>query len=88
MLFRGAIYGNGATIRAMATEGTNSDAFEGAKVFSATKFADRGFLGERVAAWMGEHPEHEIVDKVVTQSSDHAFHCIAITLFWRTRTVA
>jgi hypothetical protein len=72
----------------MAMASTNNEAFEGAKVFSATKPADRVFLGERVAAWLGEHPEHEIVDKVVTQSSDHAFHCIAITLFWRARAVA
>jgi hypothetical protein len=70
----------------MTTLSTNGHEFVGAKVFSATKPADRDFLGERVAAWMGEHPEHEIVDKVVTQSSDHAFHCIAITLFWRTWT--
>jgi hypothetical protein len=67
----------------MATERTNGDAFDGAKVFSATKPADRSSLGDRVIAWMGEHPEHTIIDKVVTQSSDRAFHCIAITLFWR-----
>jgi hypothetical protein len=69
----------------MATERTNGDAFEGVKVFSATKAADRSSLGDRVTAWLAEHPEHEIVDKVVTQSSDHAFHCIAITLFWRAK---
>lgn len=76
----------GVTIGGMDTGG--NEAFEGAKVFSATRPADRGFLGERIAAWMGEHPEHEIVDKVVTQSSDREFHCIAITLFWRARAVA
>jgi hypothetical protein len=79
----------GATIGAMAdataTRGTNDDEFVGAKVFSATKASDRSALGDRVTAWMGEHPEHEIVDKVVTQSSDRTFHCIAITLFWRTK---
>jgi hypothetical protein len=69
----------------MATQGTNGDEFVGVKVFSATKAADRSSLGDRVTAWMGEHPEHEIVDKVVTQSSDRAFHCIAITLFWRAK---
>jgi hypothetical protein len=68
----------------MATESTNGNAFDGVKVFSATKAGDRSFLGDRVMAWLGEHPEHEIIDKVVTQSSDRAFHCIAITLFWRT----
>ena len=59
-------------------------AFDGVQVFSATMTRDRAQLGERITAWLGEHPECEIVEKVVTQSSDHAFHCIAITLFWRT----
>jgi len=57
--------------------------FDGAKVFSATKAADRVRLGDRITAWLSDHPEHEIVDAVVTQSSDIAFHCVAITLFWR-----
>jgi hypothetical protein len=60
-------------------------AFDGVKVFSATKAADRLLLGERVTAWLRDHAEHEVVDSVVTQSSDHAFHCLAITLFWRTK---
>ena len=62
-----------------------SVAFDGVKIFSATKAADRGLLGDRITTWIGEHPECEIVDKEVTQSSDNAFHCIAITLFWRTK---
>jgi hypothetical protein len=60
-------------------------AFDGAKVFSATKAGDRLQLGERITIWLREHPEHEVVDKAVTQSSDNEFHCLAITLFWRTR---
>jgi len=60
-------------------------AFDGAKVFSATKAGDRVVLGERITAWLGSHPEHEIVDTVVTQSSDLAFHCLAITVFWRSK---
>jgi hypothetical protein len=60
-------------------------AFDEAKVFSATKAADRAQLGERITTWLREHPEHDIVDAVVTQSSDNEFHCIAITLFWRTK---
>jgi hypothetical protein len=67
----------------MDAELTNDAAFDGVKVFSATKAADRSSLGDRVMAWLVEHPEREIIDKVVTQSSDRAFHCIAITLFWR-----
>jgi hypothetical protein len=30
---------------------------------------------------------YEVVDKVVTQSSDNQYHCIAITLFWLTKSV-
>jgi hypothetical protein len=60
-------------------------AFDGMKVFSATKVGDRLQLGERITTWLREHPEHEVVAKVVTQSSDDQFHCLTITLFWRTR---
>lgn len=56
--------------------------FNGVKVFSATMVADRARLGETVTAWIDAHPTYEIVDIVVTQSSDAAFHCIAITLFY------
>jgi hypothetical protein len=31
---------------------------------------------------LSTHPGVEIVDKIVTQSSDEAFHCLAITLFF------
>ena len=64
----------------------NRSAFDGAKVFSATKAGDRVFLGDRITTWLREHPEYETVEAVVTQSSDNAFHCIAITLFWRMMT--
>lgn len=57
--------------------------FNGVKVFSATMMQDRHGLGEKVTAWMNAHPECKIVDTVVTQSSDEAFHCLAITLFYR-----
>ncbi len=43
---------------------------------------DRDHLGEKITAWLREHPTVEIVDKIVTQSSDEAFHCLAITLFF------
>ena len=67
------------------SESVASVAFDGVKIFSATKAADRVMLGDRITTWIDEHPECEIVDKEVTQSSDNAFHCIAITLFWRTK---
>jgi len=59
--------------------------FDGVKIFSATQARERAQLGDRITTWLGEHPEYEISDKVVTQSSDDEFHCVAITLFWRKR---
>jgi len=56
----------------------------GIKVFSATKARDREMLGEVITDWLRGHPTFDVFDKIVTQSSDHAFHCIAITLFYWT----
>jgi hypothetical protein len=56
--------------------------FNGVKVFSATMVADREQLGEKVTAWMQNNPAKKVTDVVVTQSSDEAFHCIAITVFF------
>ena len=58
-------------------------AFNGVKVFSATMFADREQLGEKVTAWMTNHTHLEVTEMTVTQSSDASFHCIAITVFYR-----
>ena len=57
--------------------------FDGVKVFTATVQRDREALGERVTAWLRAHPGVVVTDKVVTQSSDAEFHCIAITIFYR-----
>lgn len=57
--------------------------FNGVKVFSATMVRDREALGEKVTDWVRAHPQCEVVDYVVTQSSDEQFHCIAITLFYK-----
>lgn len=64
---------------------SRSVAFNGVKVFCATKFADRGCLGETATRWLAEHRELEVVDIVVTQSSDSAFHCITISVFYLER---
>lgn len=58
------------------------NAFNGVKVFAATMFRDREGLGERVTQWLAEHPELDVVDMKVTQSSDAAFHCITISVFY------
>lgn len=56
--------------------------FNGVKVFSATMFGDRERLGDTVTAWLESRPEIQVTQMVVTQSSDAAFHCIAITVFY------
>jgi hypothetical protein len=59
--------------------------FVGVKVFSATMQLERDRLGERVEQWLAQHPEVVVVDYTTTQSSDRAFHCLSIVLFYRTR---
>jgi len=57
--------------------------FTGVKVFSATKAKERDELGETITRWLRASPEVEVVDRVVTQSSDDEFHCLTIVLFYR-----
>ena len=57
-------------------------AFNGVKVFSATKAKDREELGEQITRWIRSNPQIRVTDKIVTQSSDSEFHCITITLFF------
>ncbi len=61
----------------------SDEVFTSVKVFSATKARERESLGETLTSWLRSHPELEVVDKIVTQSSDTEFHCLAITLFLR-----
>ena len=61
----------------------NNSYVSGVKVFSATKARERGRLGEEVTNWFTAHQDAEIVDKIVTQSSDSEFHCLTITLFYK-----
>jgi len=59
--------------------------FLGVKVFSATKAKEREMLGELITDWIRNNQSYEIVDKIVTQSSDSEFHCLSITVFYRKR---
>jgi hypothetical protein len=59
--------------------------FTGVKVFSTTLARDREAMGESISRWIKENQDLEIVDKVVTQSSDKEFHCLTITIFFRHR---
>ena len=59
--------------------------FDAVKVFSATKQKERDELGETVSRWLAEmRGSMTLVDKVVKQSSDHAYHCLTILLFYKT----
>jgi hypothetical protein len=57
--------------------------FTGVKVFSTTLARDREAMGDNITKWIKENPNADIVDRVVTQSSDKEFHCLTITLFYR-----
>jgi folate-dependent tRNA-U54 methylase TrmFO/GidA len=59
--------------------------FTGLKVFSTTLARDREALSERITGWLREHPQFEVVDREVRQSSDKEFHCLSILLFYRER---
>jgi hypothetical protein len=56
----------------------------GVKVFTATKAKERELLGEAITRWLADNPRARVLDKIVTQSSDSAFHCLSITLFYST----
>ncbi len=56
--------------------------FNGVKIFSATMAQERENLGDKVTAWIRDHASCQVVDTIVTQSSDEAFHCLAITVFF------
>ena len=59
--------------------------FTGVKVFSTTLARDRETMGETISKWLRDNPGVEVVDRVVTQSSDKEFHCLTITHFYRQR---
>lgn len=61
---------------------SDKNQFNGVKIFSATMAQERDQLGEKVSQWLADHPQLRVVDTIVTQSSDEAFHCLAITLFY------
>ena len=57
--------------------------YDGCKVFSATMAKTRDRLSSRVTEWLKNHNDYELVNTVVTQSSDDAFHCLTISVFYR-----
>jgi hypothetical protein len=72
-----------ATAEGQARNGARRDrSFNGVKVFSATMFAERDRLGDRVTDWIAANGHLRVTEMIVTQSSDAAFHCVAITVFY------
>ncbi len=62
--------------------------FTGVKVFSATKAKEREELGDSVTRWLRSNHDLEVVERIVTQSSDNEFHCLTIVLFYREKSAA
>ena len=46
-------------------------------------FADRSALGDKVTEWIANNPHRKLAEIVVTQSSDAAFHCVTISVFYQ-----
>jgi predicted CoA-binding protein len=58
--------------------------FDGLKVFSATLNHERAVLGEKVTEWIASEKDNvDIVDIEVFQSSDAAFHCVTIIVYYK-----
>ncbi|MEZ4365438.1 MAG: hypothetical protein R2939_04010 [Kofleriaceae bacterium] len=80
-----------ARTQTSSTSGTDDNRIvdvTGVKVFSATKAKERELLGELITDWIRSNPSCELVDKIVTQSSDSEFHCLTITLFYKQKASA
>ncbi len=57
--------------------------YNAVKVFTATKAKERESLGETITSWLSQRPEIEVLNTVITQSSDNEFHCLTITIFYK-----
>ena len=76
------VVGRKSSLEGPSTAPGGNGRFNGVKVISATMMADRHQVGEKVTAWIAAHPQCEVTDIVVTQSSDDAFHCISFSIFY------
>lgn len=61
-------------------------AFNSVKVFSASQWAHRQVLDEEITRWLEDararRPGFQLVDIVVTQSSDADYHCLSLSVFY------
>ncbi len=56
--------------------------YSGIKVFSATTAQRRNALGEEMTEWLRAHPTVKPVATDVRQSSDDAYHCVTIIVYY------
>jgi hypothetical protein len=60
-------------------------AFTHVRVFTSSTFSDREEMPKRITGWLALHPDVEVLEKVVRQSSTMEFHCLTVVLFYRLR---
>lgn len=61
--------------------------FNGVKIFCATLVHSRSQIGDLVTLWLEDarktRPGFQIADILIRQSSDRAYHCLTILVFFR-----
>ena len=65
--------------------GRGQSPIRGVKTFCANRYDARAQLGDRVTRWLAEHPDRDLVDVDVVQSSDDTFHCVTIVVWYGER---
>lgn len=63
----------------------SQDPFTGVRIFTSTLSAARAQLGDEVTRWIDANPQFQTTEIVQTQSSDRAYHCLTLTVFYRPR---
>lgn len=58
-------------------------AFDSVRVFTSSMHHVRAVLGDHVSGWIAEHPHDRVTEIAVMQSSDSAYHCYSIIVFYR-----
>ncbi len=58
--------------------------FDGVEIWSLTKPREREGLGGRVTSWIRKNKHLQVVDFQISQSSDNAYHCVTVVLFYKT----
>lgn len=61
----------------------NARTFDGVKVFSSSHARERAEMGDRMTQWLKANRHIEVIDTVVTQTSDRSHHCLTVTFFYR-----